>query len=414
MRINYNIPALRTLNELGKVQNKSAKTMERLSSGLKINKSADDAAGLAIGNKMDAQIKALQQSNRNAMDGISMVQIGEGALGEIQSMLQRARELGVQSASSTYSQQDREQIQQEVNQILCEVNRISNSTEFNTKGILSGKPLKETGLTITEMAGGSDVLESRGQIDIDKIPESGTCITVDGNVYEFYDSSGGEYTGANNVIDISKITDTAVLAVKLADVINSGSENVTASRVGDSVQIIAKETGSSGDNIKLADGGTGALMVNLQIGANKNQSTTIKFNPINTETLGLTGKPGTDGFLNTSDIPEGNGSTGTTSAISFLTAEDASKSIVKLDKAIDTISAQRGLFGAASNRLEYTIVNIQSGEENLTSSMSRIMDTDMAVEMALYTQQNVLSQAATAMLAQANQRPQEVLQLLAR
>ena len=143
MKINYNIPALRTLNSLSKANDKAATTMQRLSSGLRINRSADDAAGLAIANKMDAQIKGLQQANRNTMDGVSLVQTAEGTLNEVHSMLQRMRELSVQASNGSYSEGDLTQIQQEIDQLLSEINRISEDTEFNTKSLLKGETLKK-------------------------------------------------------------------------------------------------------------------------------------------------------------------------------------------------------------------------------------------------------------------------------
>lgn len=279
MKINYNIPALRTLNELSKANTKAANTMQKLSSGLRINRSADDAAGLAIANKMDAQVKGLQQANRNTMDGISLVQTAEGALNEVHDMLQRMRELSVQAANGTYSETDTEQIQQEIDQLCEEINRVSVATEFNEKPLLNGDP--------------------------------------------------------SNSEEDQKIT--------------------------------------------------------LQIGANKQQTMVIEIGNMNAKALGL-------------EDP----------AISVATYDEASAAITKVSEAIEKVSAQRAALGAVQNRLEHTTSNLGVSEENMTSSLSRIQDADMAYEMAQYTQLNVLSQAATAMLAQANQRPQQVMQLLQR
>ena len=157
MKINHNIPALRTLNELNKVNNKAADSMLRLSSGLRINSAADDAAGLAIANKMDAPIRGLRQANRNTMDGISLVQTAEGALNEVHAILQRMRELSVQAANGTYSEDDLEKIQLEVDELTEEINRIGDATEFNTKPLLKGKD-EETNLFINDLtveAGGT-------------------------------------------------------------------------------------------------------------------------------------------------------------------------------------------------------------------------------------------------------------------
>ncbi|MGL4736103.1 MAG: flagellin [Cellulosilyticaceae bacterium] len=272
MRINHNIPALNTLNQLEKVNNKTAKAMERLSSGLRINSAADDAAGLAIANKMDAQVKGLRQANRNAMDGISLVQTAEGALNEVHAMLGRMRELSVQAANGTSSDEDREKIQEEINALIEEIDGISERTQFNEMSLFSGP----------------------------------------------------------------------------------GDTNIT-----------------------------------LQIGANANQNMTIGIAQMDTTELGI-------------------------NTLSVGTQVDADTAITTVDNAIEAISRQRSLLGASQNRLEHTVNNLSVSEENLTSSMSRIQDADMAQEMATFTQQNVLAQAANSMLAQANQIPQQVLQLLQR
>lgn len=272
MRINHNIPALNTLNQLEKVNNKTAKAMERLSSGLRINSASDDAAGLAIANKMDAQVKGLRQANRNAMDGISLVQTAEGALNEVHAMLGRMRELSVQAANGTNSDEDREKIQLEIDELLAEINGISERTEFNEMSLFKGP----------------------------------------------------------------------------------GDTNIA-----------------------------------LQIGANEKQTMTIAIAQMNTAELKIDG-------------------------LNVIRQEDAQRGIKQVDDAIEEISKQRSILGASQNRLEHTVNNLSVSEENLTASMSRIQDADMAQEMATFTQQNVLSQAANAMLAQANQIPQQVLQLLQR
>lgn len=270
MRINHNIPALNTLNQLEKVNAKTAKSMERLSSGLRINSAADDAAGLAIANKMDAQVKGLKQANRNAMDGVSLVQTAEGALNEVHSMLQRMRELSVQASNGSSSDEDRGKIQLEVAELTKEIDEISKRTQFNEMPLFTA----DTDIT-------------------------------------------------------------------------------------------------------------------LQVGANSGQTMTIKIAKMDATELGI----------NTLDITD---------------QADAQAALVVIDDAIEKISQQRSILGASQNRLEHTVNNLAVSEENLTASMSRIQDADMAQEMSTFTQQNVLSQAANAMLAQANQIPQQVLQLLQR
>ena len=268
MKINHNIPAMKTLNQLNSVSGKVAKSMERLSSGLRINSAADDAAGLAIANKMDSQVRGLRQANRNAMDGISMIQTAEGATNEMHAMLQRVRELTVQASNDTYADEDRAKVKQEIDALVEEIDRISETTEFNQK--------------------------------------------------------------------------------------------------------------------KLIEADTTA---NLQIGANQGQIIEVEFKAINSGTLGIGG-------------------------IDVSTHATATVAIADIDAAISTVSEERAKLGAIQNRLEHTTANLGISEENITASMSRIQDADMAHEMAQFTQYNVISQAATSMLAQANQIPQQVLQLL--
>ncbi|ADZ82773.1 flagellin N-terminal helical domain-containing protein [Cellulosilyticum lentocellum] len=269
MKINTNMSAIRTLTSLTKANGSASKAMERLSSGLRINSAADDAAGMAISRKMNTQVKGLDQANRNAMDGISMIQTAEGALDEVHSMLQRMRELSVQASNGTYENADRETIEQEINQLMQEMEAMKERTQFNKMNLLDGS-----------------------------------------------------------------------------------YENFT-----------------------------------LHIGANKDQCMNIDGEEISIENI-LTPLQGID----------------------IVTKAD--EAIQKVDAAIEKTSAIRGRLGAYQNRLEHTVSNIQVSEENMTASMSRIQDADMAEEMTDYTQYNVISQAATAMLAQANQRPQQVLQLL--
>ncbi len=298
MKINHNIAAIRTLNELGKVNDKASQSMMRLSSGLRINSASDDAAGLAIANKMDAQIRGLRQANRNTMDGVSMVQTAEGALNETHAILQRMRELTVQAGGVT-TEVDREQIQVEINELTEEINRISETTEFNKKSLLKGDS------------------------------------TVDG---------------------------------------------------------YAK--------------------IQLQVGTNKDQTMDVEIGNMSADALGLTGLPGEEGYDDEATVASGVDAEATRAALDVVSKDNLVNVVNKIDAAIERVSSQRSKLGAVQNRLEHTVTNLGVSEENLTASKSRIQDADMAYEMAQYTQQNVISQAATAMLAQANQRPQQVLQIL--
>jgi flagellin len=277
MRINHNISALNTHRQLGANTNAASKSMEKLSSGLRINRAGDDAAGLAISEKMRGQIRGLEQASRNAQDGISLIQTAEGALNESHSILQRMRELAVQSANDTNTDGDRVELQKEVAALSEELTRIGTATEFNTKTLLNGS---------------------------------------------------------------------------------------------------------------LATAG-----VMLHIGANAGQSIELNIGSMTASGLGVVA--GT-----------------ATGQVSVATQTGANTAITTINTAIEKVSAQRSSLGAVQNRLEHTINNLGTSTENLTASESRIRDVDMAAEMMTFTKNNILSQAAQAMLAQANQQPQGVLQLL--
>ena len=432
MKINYNIPALRTLNQLSKANGKAATTMERLSSGLRINRSADDAAGLAIANKMDAQVKGLQQANRNTMDGISLVQTAEGTLNEVHAMLQRMRELSVQASNGSYSEGDLEQIQQEVNQLCSEINRISVDTEFNTKQLLKGEDLKGTKFVFEEMKNGTDTTRAQGSITLpsslteDEVKKLiGTGFTVDGQTVTFYNSEEGAYNDSGIGIDIKDalaqtIADNGARSSKLTETISNTLQgklkNATVS-VGtpdNKLEITAKEVGTQGNYIENNDTGIIDQKITLQIGANKQQTMLVTIGNMSAKALGLVGLPGQEGYTKDINVTNGADKNPTQAAVNVSNSEEASGAITKISNAIEMVSAQRAALGAVQNRLEHTTGNLGVSEENMTSSLSRIQDADMAYEMAQYTQLNVLSQAATAMLAQANQRPQQVMQLLQR
>lgn len=277
MIINHNITALNTHRQLTSATNAQSKSMEKLASGLRINKAGDDAAGLAISEKMRGQIRGLDQASRNSQDGISLVQTAEGALNETHDILQRMRELAVQSGNDTNVEADRTSLQDEFDQLAKEITRVSSSTEFNTQKLLDGS---------------------------------------------------GSFT--------------------------------------------------------------------FQIGANKDQNLTLAIGAMDATTLGVA--TGAD--------------EATTVGIDIKTQTGANTAIDLVNKAIETVSKERSKMGATQNRLEHTINNLNTSSENLTASESRVRDVDMAKEMMEQTKNSILSQASQAMLAQANQQPQGVLQLL--
>lgn len=293
MRINTNVAAMNTHSRLNSANNSKAGSLEKLSSGLRINKAGDDAAGLAISEKMKNQISGMSQASRNAQDGISLIQTAEGALSETHSMLNRMRDLTVQAANDTNTNEDRSSIQKEINSLTEEIERVATNTDFNTKNLL-----------------------------------------------------------------------------------------------------------------KAADGETEKSFT-FQIGANAGQSIDVKIKDMSVE--GLFAGASVD--AETSEVTNG---------VKVALAEgdpedtklDFGAELEKIDGAITKVSDQRAGLGAVQNRLNHTVSNLNTTKENLSEANSRIVDVDMAEEMMSFTKSNILSQAATSMLAQANQQPQAVLQLL--
>ncbi|WP_313892596.1 flagellin Hag [Psychrobacillus sp.] len=300
MRIQHNISALNTHRNLGMNNAAASKNLEKLSSGYKINRAGDDAAGLAISEKMRGQIRGLDMASKNAQDSISLIQTAEGALNETHAILQRMRELAVQSANDTNVTGDRKALQLEIESLSKEITRISTDTEFNTQKLLNGT--------------------------------FGTAIT------------------------------------------NAGSATVSGGKV-------------------------------FHIGANSGQSINLSIGNMGASALGVNALATGSAKALTATDSKGAG-------INITTQSSADNSISIIDKALTRVSESRASLGAVQNRLEHTINNLGTTSENLTAAESRIRDTDMAKEMMNFTKNNILTQAAQSMLAQANQQPQGVLQLL--
>jgi flagellin len=638
MRINHNIAALNTYRQLGQANNAQSNSMEKLSSGLRINKAGDDAAGLAISEKMRAQVRGLDQAQSNAQDGISMIQTAEGALNETHSILQRMRELATQAANDTNTDTDRGEIQKEINQLTSEINRVGNTTEFNTQKLLnggtqttdvaitevaaggpqaatgvlgnfsvttnsdagssatpgvysfditgnlaaaSGNSITVGGVTLTEgseFTGGADTdatataiaaaLSSDGTysasatgstITITEATASGTDLasgdvttTGSGSVGNFavdtnsdagssatpgvYDielstnvaagetlkfgsvsltegtdfdagadkdatataiatalSSEGTYnasatsgvitlteatasgtdltasdfsvTGAtqqgvysfdlaqpeaDSVINIDGqefiFTDddsqTGAGYVQIGDTATDTATNLKAAIDGNSTLAGKYEAAAgSGATIELTQevgqesatepvvftadkaGATGTFSANFQIGANAGQSMTIDVRDMRatSDALAIASEDGTTVqsksgktavYTEATDVTNGTDNVGTFKALDVSSHENASAAIDVINDAIEEVSAERSKLGAFQNRLDHTINNLGTSSENLTAAESRIRDVDMAKEMMNQTKNSILAQASQAMLAQANQQPQGVLQLL--
>ncbi len=554
MIINHNMNALNAHRMMTGNTSASGKSMEKLSSGLRINRAGDDAAGLAISEKMRGQIRGLDQASRNAQDGISMIQTAEGALNETHSILQRMRELAVQSSNDSNVEIDRDSIQGEIEQLKSEIDRIGNTTEFNTQSLLKGdgkQSVAKTGITaltgalgdttagdttyteatqalqVTDTTGGnldgaSLELKLNGQtitvkfekdtsltaatdaFEVDTANATGNAITIKYNVasgdtatqatltevlgealttaieknttlngnykvdassatdiditavskdnggkfygdngfisastapaflgsagaedigatvhtdatldmdlsgvtatdigdlagtgftigdhqFEFYNADDGAYKGDVIGINISSATDAATLVAALDDQLDGYTE-FTATASGTTLTLTSTVKGKAGDkSASVQDGGVQKdFKAEFQIGANQNQTMEISIGDMRSKALGI-------------------------EDINLSTKEGAQSAITVIQSAIEKVSTQRSELGAYQNRLEHTIANLGTSSENLTSAESRIRDVDMAKEMMTFSKNNILSQAAQAMLAQANQQPQGVLQLL--
>ncbi|WP_046721033.1 flagellin [Heyndrickxia coagulans] len=421
MIINHNIAALNTLNHLNAANNAQSKAMQKLSSGLRINSAADDAAGLAISEKMRGQIRGLDQATRNAQDGTSMIQTAEGALNETQDILQRMRELAVQASNDTNTADDRNEIQKEISQLNSEIDRISGTTEFNTKKLLDGSMAgSATSSDVSKVAVDSSSGLKVGTYTV-TVSTAATKATLTGSTTYASDDAVATAFNAEKDITINgvQIDTTGVnTGQKLADAINAKSEQTgfTASfTAGQGVKFTANEFGS-GKNLTIGGADSGLLnttatltqgkdavatitdsagtsqsvtgtgqkliygtaeftaktstngdsvtitvdpSVSFQIGANKDQTMKIDINQMDTTTLG--------------------NSTDKIKDVNVLTTEGAEKAIKTLDDAIKQVSSERSKLGAYENRLDHTVNNLTTSSENLTSAESRIRDVDYAL-----------------------------------
>ena len=393
MIINHNMNALNAHRNMNINNTNAGKSMEKLSSGLRINRAGDDAAGLAISEKMRGQIRGLTQSSRNAADGISMIQTAEGALNETTNILQRMRELAVQAGNDTNTTSDRAEIQKEIDALTEEVDRIANNTEFNTQKLLNGNKSGKVGdiiKTKIEEKQGKFTFELNDDID------GNTKLTIDGKTVQFDGASSASAQEIQKKLEASfkdytfNVTDKKnfVVTQKVAE---NKEEMKISVDIGGTVKdpkvSTVTQKGITGRDEQISEG-----KVSIQVGANANQSMSIEIGDMRAEALGIRNEKG--------------------ETLSVETAEKANEAITKFDKALNAVSSQRANLGAVQNRLEYTISNLDNTAENLTSAESTLRDVDMAKEMMEYSKNNILNQAAQAMISQANQQPQNVLQLL--
>ena len=542
MIINHNMNALNAHRNMNVNNTAAGKSMEKLSSGLRINRAGDDAAGLAISEKMRGQIRGLTQASRNASDGISMIQTAEGALNETQNILQRMRELSVQSSNDTNTAADRQSIQKEIEQLTEEIDRIGNNTEFNTQSLLKGDgSTKLEGISIdlagkTTMKAGTDAttVEAKIEIDLTKVTTGGSVklgindkdveiklatggtagnivngtvslgnpggadavaksvselvqksidedsdlkgnfkvsvgtgnkivieavktgensgakgnikikdtvtnaeftdgvntvakdqtivgkdvkataatatvdlkgltvehlltkgVTIGGKQIEFYNADEGSYSGDAIGVSITSAINAAppndIDATKLVDAIIEQTkgklDGVELSKDADKLVVTSTQTGIN-SKVEIENGAKNeGFEATFQVGANSNQTISISIGDMRAEALGV-------------------------KAVDLTTAEGSQEATATIQAAIEKVSTERAGLGAVQNRLEYTISNLDNTTENLTSAESTLRDVDMAKEMMTFSKNNILNQAAQAMLAQANQQPQNVLSLL--
>ncbi len=375
MKINYNVSAVVANAALTVNEKKFNVSTERLSTGYKVNHAKENPSGIAIAKRMNAQLKGLSQSKDNASTAVSVVSTAEGALTEIQSMIQRMNELSVQAATGTKTDSDRESIQEEIKELKEEIERMKNDTEFNGKKLLNGDcDLKgyadAKGIKVSYYSDETPVANYKFSL-VNPIPldQDGNVDLKDGSVTLLQDGSENAFPkDAKITYDGDKVTVTAANEFEITFQVD---KNVT--------------TTSQDGSISLDITGIGAMRV--QIGANEGQVLAIRIPEVSLDTLGL-------------------------SDIDISTQEGAQRAIELSKQANAYISSVRSRIGAYENRLEHTQSSLGVTEENVTSAFSRIMDTDMAEEMTEYANQQVLNQAGISVLTQANQRPAEVLQLL--
>lgn len=418
MIINHNMNAMNAHRNMGMNTVNSGKSMEKLSSGLRINRAGDDAAGLAISEKMRGQIRGLDQASRNAQDGISLIQTAEGALNETQAILQRMKELSTQSSNGTLDNGvDRNAIQTEVNKLNEEIDRIADTTNFNGIKLLDGtigagttNNANYNASKVTDMFVSKTSKAVVTSISGDSVKDGDTIVTTDAApadsklTFEITDSTGNNKT--TKTIDIADFITNKATGAKWVDATDAkggtqGVIDLTSVGLG-KIEFTAADTNATavklstdlhevfkGAGLTFAAGAGAGGSLTLQVGDSTSnaQKVSVDISSMKSAALNVSG-------------------------LDVSTQAAATASIDKVKDAINTVSTQRAKLGATQNRLEHTINNLGTTSENLTAAESRIRDVDMAKEMMSFQKNNILSQAAQAMLAQANQQPQGVLQLL--
>ena len=381
MKVNYNVSAMIANNALNTNDSKLSDSLEKLSSGMKIANAKDNPSGLAMARRMNAQIESLKTADDSTNDGISIVETADGVLSEVQDMVQRMNELAVKSANGALTSSDRSVIQDEVTQLKDEITRVSKTTQFNGQNILDGSFDLKGYATI----GGTTYSTLKVSTYSDQVT-SGTT-TVSGLNCTYDSTTNTVKLGDTSGLKVQTPDRTATTAYNASELtVTSSGDIITLSAAdGMSIQLKADQDLTGTDSINLELTGKGAMSV--QVGANEGQTLDMRIPTLSLSNMGL---------ANT-DVT---------------TQDGATSALNEISDALQYISQARSRLGAYQNRLEHTDSSLDVTNENMTSAYSRIMDVDMAEEMTVYSTQQVLSQAGTSMLAQANKRPSEVLQLL--
>ena len=395
--INTNINSVIAQRNLNVSAAALAKSTEKLSSGLRINRAGDDAAGLAISQKLEAQVRGLQQASRNAQDAISMIQTAEGAMSEIHSMLQRMRELSVQASNGTLSSSDRSSINTEIQALATEINDLTGRIKFNGQTLLNGSLATSVDAT-SELKNSTALAVVAGDLftvsTVDVVgAAAGTTYTlsagtgaadvtltatVNGSTVA-QTLTAADMTGAN----ASQLLNFDKLGVKITVATVAANANNTGANLQDSLIAAANDTVITS---------AGSASAQFHIGSDQNQTMSVAFDDVDTTALAV--------------------ATAISNFNSSQTVAYAEAMISAVDTAVDTLSTKRSGLGASQNRLEHTIANLGVSADNLLASESRVRDVDMASEMVNFTKSQILQQAGMAILAQANAEPQSVLSLL--
>lgn len=373
MKVNSNIQAMFAQSILSANEEKMAKSTQKMSSGYKLNRAMDNPAGMAITNRMRAQLSSLERATKNSKNAINAIQTAEGALSEIESMLQRMNELSIQGSNGTMSSSDRLAIQEEVDQLVSEINRISKNTTYNSQNLLDGtQDLK----AFSRPSKNISVRNYNELMDVGK--------------YKISVGAGGlvkSLTKDGATIDIA-----AQEVVEFVDKDGNTTGYSTKIHTANGAELTFETKGDSGaTNVELDITGYGGMKI--QVGAEEGQEIQVVIPEVSLRTLNFVDLDGNR-------------------TLDLRTEEGATKAISQIASAIDYVSAARSKLGAYQNRIENTVTNLDVTTENLTESYSTIKDIDMAEGMVEYTTLQVLIQAGTSMVAQANEQPQQALQLL--